>query len=74
LQLFAHTQNSEGFSIISVIMFKVNIVSKHVKAKRMIAIVRFHTELKQTDLNSWYVKDMGVHKGKQAFASNGKWD
>jgi len=55
-------------------MFKVNIVSKHVKAKRMIAIVRFHTELKQTDLNSWYVKDMGVHKGKQAFASNGKWD
>ena len=35
LQLFAHTKNSEWFSIISVISFEVNIVVKHVNAKRM---------------------------------------
>ena len=34
-QLFAHTKNSECFSIISVISFAVNIVAKHVNAKRM---------------------------------------
>jgi len=35
LQLFAPTQSSEWFSTISVISFEVNIVSKHVNAKRM---------------------------------------
>jgi len=35
LQLFAHTENSEWFSIISVISFEVNIVAKHVNAKIM---------------------------------------
>jgi len=30
--------------------------------------MRFHTELKQTVLNSWYVETMGVHReGKRAF-------
>ena len=38
LQLFAHTLNSEWFSIISVISFEVNIVAKHVNAKRMTII------------------------------------
>ena len=28
LQLFAHPENSEGFSIISLIIFEVNIVAK----------------------------------------------
>jgi len=28
LQLFAHPENSEGFSVISVIIFQVNIVVK----------------------------------------------
>jgi len=35
LQLFPQTQNSEWFSAISVIIFDVNIVAKHVNAKRM---------------------------------------
>jgi len=35
LQLFAHTYNSEWFSIIFVFSFEVNIVVKHVNAKRM---------------------------------------
>jgi len=34
-QLFARTKNSEWFSIISVIRFEVNVVAKHVNAKRM---------------------------------------
>jgi len=35
LQLFAPTYSSEGFPIISVISFEVNITSEHVTAKRM---------------------------------------
>jgi len=35
LQLFAHTKNSEWFSIISVISFEDSIVAKHVNAKTM---------------------------------------
>jgi len=42
LQLFVHTQNSQGFSQISVINFEVNIVAEHDNAKRMTIIwVRF---------------------------------
>ena len=41
LQPFAHPQSSERFSIISVIIFKVNIVAEHVNAKGMTVIVRF---------------------------------
>jgi len=39
LQLFAHTQSSEWFSIISAINFEVNIVAEHVYAKRMTIVV-----------------------------------
>jgi len=35
LQLFAHTENSEWFSIIFVISFEVSIVAKHVNEKRL---------------------------------------
>ena len=31
-QLFAHTENSEWFAIISVISFEVNIVAEHINA------------------------------------------
>jgi len=68
LQLFAYTKNWEWFSIVSVIIFEVNIVSEHVNAKRMTVIVRFCTELKQTVLNSWYVKTMGVGRRELAFS------
>jgi len=51
---YSGTQNSEWFSLISVIIFKVNIVAEHVNAKRMTIIVLFYTELKQTIFNSWY--------------------
>jgi len=44
-------------------MLQVNIVIEHVNAKRMTILwVRFCTELKQTVLNSWYVKAMGVRR------------
>ena len=33
--------------------------------------VRFYTELKQTVLNSWYVKAMGVHRGVKTGANPG---
>jgi len=70
LQLFAHTLSSEWLSIISVISFEVNIVAKHVNAKRMTILwVRFYTERKQTVLDAWYVKTVGVRRGsKRAFA------
>jgi len=46
----------------------VNIVAKHVNAKRTTLIVRFYTELKQTVLNMWYVETMGVRRReKRAF-------
>jgi len=35
LQLFVHTQNSEGFSLILVVSFEVNIVAEHANAKKM---------------------------------------
>jgi len=35
LQLFAHTENSERFSTLSVIIFKVHIIAERVIAKRM---------------------------------------
>jgi len=41
LQLFAHTRNSEWFSIITVIIFEINIVAEYVNAKRMTIIVYF---------------------------------
>jgi len=31
----------------------------------MTIIVRFYTELKQTVLNSWYIKTMVVRRGKR---------
>ena len=62
LQLFAHPQNLEWFSIISVIIFEVNIVAEHVNARRMTVIVRFYTELKQIVLNTRYIKTMGVRR------------
>jgi len=40
LQLFAHTYNSEWFSIISIIIFEVNFVAEHMNAKRMTIISR----------------------------------
>jgi len=33
-------------SIVTVIIFEVNIVAEHVNAKRMTSIMRFHIELK----------------------------
>ena len=44
---YSRTQNSECFSIISVIIFKVNIVAEHMNAKIMTIIVLFYTELKK---------------------------
>jgi len=38
LQLFAHTQNSEWFSIIFVIYFEVNTVAEHANAQIMAII------------------------------------
>jgi len=35
LQLFAYTQGSEWFSIISVTSFEISIIAEHVNAKRM---------------------------------------
>ena len=68
LQLFTHTKNSEWFSIISVICFQVNIVAKHVLSMRKNVYYGygcvFTPELKQTVLNSWYVKAMGVKTGE----------
>jgi len=51
---YSGTQNSEWFSLISVIIFKVNIVAEHVNAKRMTIIVLFYTELRETIFISWY--------------------
>ena len=49
--------------------FEVNIVAKHVNAERITIILRFYTEIKQTVLNSWYVKTMSVRRGaKRTFA------
>jgi len=52
LQLFAHTWNSEWFSIFSVISFEVNIVGKHANAKRT-TIVAMGVLLHWTQTNSF---------------------
>jgi len=74
LQLFAHTCNSEWFSTITVIIFQVNIAAEHVNAKRMTITVYFYTELKETILYSWYVKTIGVRRGKGGIYCPGNWD
>jgi len=75
LQLFAHTQNSEWFSMISVTVFKINFVAESVNAKRMTITVHFYTELKQTVLNLWYVKITGVRREETGFVHpHGNWD
>jgi len=52
--IYSRTQNSVWFSILSVIIFEVNIAADHVNAKRMTILVLFYTELKQTIFNPWY--------------------
>jgi len=44
-------------------IFEVNIIAKHVNAKRMTIMGVFCTQLKQTVLNSWNVKTSGVRSG-----------
>ena len=63
LQLFANTENSEWFSMISVISLEVNIFTEHENAKgKTIMGARLHWT-QANSLNSWYVKTMGVRRG-----------
>ena len=73
---YSRTQNSEGVSITSVIILKVNIVAGHVNAKRMTIIVLFYTELKQTIFNLWYstLEPRAAAGGERAFAPFGNWN
>jgi len=73
---YSRTQNSEGVSITSVIILKVNIVAGHVNAKRMTIIVLFYTEIKQTIFNLWYstLEPRAAAGGERAFAPFGNWN